>query len=112
MPPRYRTVPKERRTYKGRVFDSMREMKHWINLELLERSGEITNLEYQPKFPVLINGKAFCTFTGDASYFDKGGNWTVVDVKSTGTAKDAAYRLRKKAAELFHGIKVTEVIAR
>jgi hypothetical protein len=32
------------------------------------------------------------------------------EVKSTGSVKDAAYRLRKKAAELYHGVKITEFL--
>jgi hypothetical protein len=38
------------------------------------------------------------------------GKVIIEEVKSTGTMKDAAYRLRKKAAELYHGIEVTVYI--
>lgn len=106
---RFPVVPVERRTVDGRVFDSGREARRYAELRLLERAGHITHLECQPAFPVSINGQHFCRFTGDFSYFENGQR-VVEDVKSSGTAKDAAYRLRKKAAELFHGIKVREAL--
>jgi hypothetical protein len=77
---------------------------------LLERAGEITDLEIQPVFPVAIAGKPFCRYTADFSYRDRAGRFVVEDVKSSGTSKDAAYRLRKKAAELAYSITVTEVL--
>jgi len=106
---RFQVAPVEQRTHNGRVFASKREMARFVELELLERAGAISNLEYQPRFPVTINGQKFCTYTADAAYFENGER-VVEDSKSTGTAKDAAYKLRKKAAELFHGIKVLEII--
>ena len=83
----------------------------YAELKLLERAGEITNLELQPVFQTFIAGKPFCRFTADFSYWRNHGTERVVeDVKSSGTAKDAAYKLRRKAAELQFGVEVTEVI--
>jgi hypothetical protein len=107
---RYGVVSKERRTIDGQTFDSGREAKRYAELCLLERAGEITDLEIQPVFPVAIAGKPFCRYTADFSYRDRDGRFVVEDVKSSGTAKDAAYRLRKKAAELAYSITVTEVL--
>lgn len=106
---RFPVVPVERRTVDGIVFASGREAKRYAELKLLERAGEISRLELQPAFPVLIKGQTFCTYTADFSYFERG-YWIVEDVKSSGTAKDAAYRLRKKAAVLFHSITVREAM--
>ena len=61
---------------------------------------------------VEIGGKHFCTYTADFVYFDVAlGREVIEDSKSTGTAKDAAYRLRKKAAQLHHRINIDEVIS-
>jgi hypothetical protein len=111
MANRFQTSPAIARTVDGIIFDSKKEAHRYQELRLLERAGQIRNLKLQQKFPVEIKGKHFCNYTADFVYFDCKLYRTVVeDTKSTGTAKDAAYRLRKKAAELHHEIKVDEVI--
>lgn len=108
---RFQTSPAAARTIDGITFDSKKEAYRYQELRLLERAGQIRDLILQQKFPVDIGGKHFCNYTADFVYFDCLLDRTVVeDTKSTGTAKDAAYRLRKKAAELHHKIKVDEVI--
>jgi hypothetical protein len=108
---RFPVVDKARRTVNGIVFDSRKEAVRYSELLLLQRAGEITSLEPQVECKVVINRKHFCTFTVDFYYVDKRRNVAVYEeIKSSGTAKDAAYRLRRKAAELFHGIVVTELI--
>ena len=106
---RFKVSPVEERTLGGVVFASKKEMKRYAELRLLERAGEVQDLELQPEFRVSINGEHFCTYTADFSYIEKGQR-VIEELKSTGTAKDAAYRLRKKAAELFYGIKVKVII--
>ena len=109
---RFAVSAKEDRTIDGETFDSKREAARYTQLKLMQRAGLIEGLELQPFWIVEINGKRFCRFTADFSYFCKDRNRLVIeDVKSTGTAKDAAYRLRKKAAQLAFGIHVEEVIA-
>ena len=108
---RFPVAPKHERTLDGIVFASKAEMSRYSELKLLERSGEITKLELQPAFQTFIAGKPFCKFTADFSYWRNHGTERVIeDTKSTGTQKDAAYLLRKKACELQYGITVTEVI--
>ncbi|MBV8661470.1 MAG: DUF1064 domain-containing protein [Hyphomicrobiales bacterium] len=109
---RYAVVDKQARTVDGIVFDSGAEAKRYAELKLLERAGAIAGLELQPEFAIQINGKPFCKYAADFRYADaKTGRVVVEDVKSAPTAKDTAYRLRKKAAELFHNIVVEEVFA-
>ena len=83
-------------------------------LKLLERSGAIAGLRLHPAFSVEIAGYPYCTYTADFSYWQRQDGAqsvrVVEEIKSTGTAKDTAYRLRKKAAELYHRFQVTEVI--
>ena len=107
---RFSVVEPDRRTMDGKLFASKKEMLRYADLKMLERAKEISKLEMQPKFAVFINDKPFCTYTADFRYVDKNGEVVIEELKSTGTAKDAAYRLRKKAAELYHGIKVNVII--
>lgn len=106
---RFNVSPVEERTLGGVVFASKKEMKRYAELRLLERAGEIRGLELQPEFRVSINDQHYCTYTADFAYTEKGER-IIEELKSTGTAKDAAYRLRKKAAELFFKIKVKVII--
>ena len=111
MSARFPVSPTHARTLDGICFDSKREMMRYAELKLMERAGEITKLELQPAFQTFVAGKPFCRFTADFSYWRNNGTEQVVeDVKSSGTAKDAAYRLRKKAAELQYGFTVVEVV--
>ena len=107
---RFAVVSADRRTVDGITFDSAKEMKRYQQLKLLECANKISCLERQPKFRIEVNGKLICTYTADFAYFDESGRSIIEDAKSTGTAKDAAYRLRKKLAEAVYNIKVTEVI--
>ena len=51
-------------------FASKREGKRYAELKLLERAGQIRNLELQPKFPLIVNGVLVCTYIGDFAYFE------------------------------------------
>lgn len=106
---RFQVAPKEQRTVDGHVFDSKRESARYAKLKLEERAGLISHLELQPSWIVYINGQKLCRFRADFSYF-RNGVMVIEDTKSSGTAKDPAYRLRKKAAELAYNIQVTEVL--
>ena len=106
---RFSVAPIADRTMDGVVFASKKELKRYAELRLLQRAGEVQDLELQPEFRVSINGQHYCTYTADFAYTEKGER-VVEELKSTGTAKDAAYRLRKKAAELFYGIKIRVII--
>jgi hypothetical protein len=107
---RFQVAPKIERTVDGITFASKKEAARYGLLKLREKIGEIVDLKLQPKFPVDIGGERLCVYTADFSYYDRRlGRVVIEDSKSTGTAKDAAYRLRKKAAELAHGITVDEV---
>jgi hypothetical protein len=110
---RFRVSPKSERTLDNIVFASKREMMRYATLRLFEKAGKIRGLELQPEFQTFIAGKPFCRYTADFAYLvttkDGREEKVIEDVKSTGTAKDAAYRLRKKAAELQYGFTVHEV---
>lgn len=125
MPGRFRAEPV---VIDGQRFASKKEARRYGELRTLQLAGEIKNLTCHPAYPVAIAGFHFCTYTPDFRYEERqpvrrfsieaNGDpatliqWVPVieEIKSSGTRKDAAYRLRRKAAELFHGIKVVEVL--
>lgn len=109
---RYRVADKENRTMDGVVFDSKAEMGRYATLKLGVRAGMVKDLELQPEFPVDINGQRYCVYTADFRYRDDLGNIVVEEVKSEITQKEKDYRLRKKAAELYYGLKIREFVAR
>ena len=106
---RYNVSPVQERTLDGIVFASKKEMNRYAELKLSVRAGLISDLELQPEFKVSINNIHYCTYTADFKYI-KDGQCVIEELKSSGTVKDAAYRLRKKAAELFHGIKIEVIV--
>jgi hypothetical protein len=107
---RFPVAPPEQRTLDGILFASKGEMMRYAKLRQMQRAGMITNIELQPRYDIPINGEHFCTYTADFRYtVVASGEVVVEDFKSSGTRQDAAYKQRKKAAQLHHGIVVTEV---
>tara|TARA_R110002074_G_C12558458_1_gene667644 strand:- start:35418 stop:35774 length:357 start_codon:yes stop_codon:yes gene_type:complete len=105
----------------GVFFDSKKERDRYLQLKLLERAGEITDLTLQPKFwikigerPVLIRSAGYpngrrASYKADFSYYDKRAQKTIVeDVKSAGTRTEA-YALRRAIVETQYQIEVREV---
>ncbi len=93
---KYGVAKKEDRTADNIVFDSRREMLHYLNLRLLVRAGTITNLELQPSFPLIVNGQTICRYVADFRFSDLDGRDNIHDVKG---ARTALYILKYK---LFH----------
>jgi len=88
----------------GITFDSKAEAKRYRELKLLERAGEITHLELQPKFVLQPkfekNGVKYRTITYAADFmycdFASGGQVVVEDVKGMRTQQ---FELRRKLFE-------------
>lgn len=87
----------------GIVFDSKLEAKRYQELKLLERVGDIKDLQLQPSFDLIPsfkkNGKTFrkTTYKADFSYIDtKTGQMIVEDSKGFLTE---LYKLKKKLFE-------------
>ena len=83
------------------VFDSVKESKRYKELKLLERAGEITNLELQPRFLLQEgfkkNGKTFrkIEYIADFKYIENG-KTIVEDVKGMQTD---VFKLKHKLFE-------------
>ena len=60
---KYGVAKKADRTMDGITFDSKAEMKRYAELRLLERAGEVRDIELQPEFvlvePFIYRGKRF-----------------------------------------------------
>lgn len=91
------------------TYDSRKEARYCEALKLRERAGQISNLELQPKFDLMVNGTKVGTYKADASYHDKGGKLHVIDVKGGNATKTQLYRLKAKLMLACHGIEIEEV---
>jgi len=105
-------------TVDGIRFDSTREATRYRELRLLVAAGEITGLEQQPEFPLLVMERwrggppwieRYCgRYRADFRYVLPTGEIVIEDVKSAPT-KTTAYRLRKRIVEAIHGVTIREV---
>lgn len=115
---RYNSIFKENKyhnkkcEYKGMKFDSIKEMRYYAKLELLQRAGEITELKRQVEFVLLetfkLEDKTYrkTKYIADFTYKDKEGKYHVVDTKGI---KTDVYLLKKKLMAWKYGIEIEEV---
>ena len=103
----------------GVRFASKKEAARFLELRLLQKAGAIADLECQPVFPlhvlevwrsqVPVRITTIGKFTADFRYTNlTTGEIVIEDTKSEPT-KTEAYRLRKRLAEVIHGMTVTEL---
>ena len=101
----------------GIRFASKAEARRYGELKMLERAGEIRNLELQPKYDINVNGGPVrirsrgypngraVSYIGDFRYFS--GNETVVeDVKGMDTPVS---RLKRALVENIYSVRVAVV---
>lgn len=114
--------------FNGEKFDSRKELQRWLELRLLERSGQINGLKRQVKFELIpaqrepdktgkrggmIKGKTLeqsCDYYADFVYKDSQGNTVVEDVK--GYKQGGAYSvftIKRKLMLYKYGIKIREI---
>lgn len=115
-------------TKDGIVFDSVRECNRWTELKLLERAGQIQNLERQVKYVLIPAQREFCneTYTKgrkkgcfkpgkllekECSYiadfvYIQDGKPVVEDTKGFRTE---AYKIKRKLMLHVHGIRIKEI---
>lgn len=95
----------------GHKFPSKKEAGRYCQLRLLEKSGEITNLQMQIPFELQPhfrhNGKMIraIIYIADFVYFDKNGRMHIEDTKGF---KTDVYELKKKIM-LFKGYEIEEI---
>jgi hypothetical protein len=90
---KYNVSDKAKRTTDGIVFDSAAEMKRYADLKIMEYAGLISDLELQPRFPLLEKTPRTRrhVYTADFMYKERG-RTVVEDVKGYRTTD---YALRR-----------------
>lgn len=99
-------------------FDSKREARRYMDLWLMQRSGEITNLRTQVRYPLLPKQvhpdgtrERAIDYVADFVY-EQDGETVVEDSKGFRNTASAAYRvfvMKRKMMLYFHGVTVREV---
>ena len=110
--------------YDGIRFDSGKEMKRYMQLKLLQRAGEITDLQLQVKYELIPaqrepdtvgkrggvkQGRIIeypCSYVADFVYKDKAGSMVVEDTKGFKTPE---YIIKRKLMLQVHGIRIREI---
>ena len=91
-------------TIDGIIFDSKAEAKRYKVLKILERAGEIQNLELQPRYDLIINEIKVGFYKADFRYTEKG-KLIIEDVKGM---KTPIYNNKKKMIKAIYGIDILE----
>lgn len=89
----------------GRTFASKKEMRRYAQLKLLERAGEIENLELQPRF-VLIPKPNKISYYADFKYTENGKE-VIEDVKGYETQ---IFKLKHKMFKHFYPEKELRIV--
>lgn len=99
-------------TADGKRFASKKEYKRYQELQLLERAGEIKDLDFQKKFVLIPAQRKHgryereCSYIADFVYRTKEGELIVEDTKGVRT-KD--YIIKRKLMLWVHDIRIWEV---
>ena len=93
----------------GITFASKAEARRYGHLLLLQKIGEIADLEVQPRFPLVVNGTLVCTYVADYRYrVIATGEIVVEDVKGGPTATPL-FKLKAKLLKAIQGVSVVTV---
>lgn len=106
-------------TADGAEHDSKKEANRWLELNLLQRAGEIRDLQRQVPFelvPAMYEGEGknrrcverSVKYVADFVYTTKDGRRVVEDTKSPATRKNKDYIIKRKLMLWLRGIKVEE----
>jgi hypothetical protein len=94
----------KRTTVDGITFHSAGEARRYQELRLLEKAGEISDLELQPVFSLSVMGGEIGKYIADFQYWDtREGAQVVEDFKGFDTPLG---KWKRKHAERQHGISV------
>ena len=98
--------------YNGIKFASLKEMRYYQKLELLQKYGKISELKRQVEFVLLetfkLENKTYrkTKYIADFTYKTPDGKYHVVDTKGI---KTDVYLLKKKLMAWKYGIEIEEV---
>lgn len=89
----------------GMIFDSKKESAEWVKFCRMEAAGMISNLKRQTSLDFYVKGKKMFTYKPDMEYDAPDGHH-YVDVKSSATATNPIFRLKRKIIEAEYDIKI------
>ena len=90
----------------GIRFASKKEGARYLELRLLEKAGEISDLKLQPAIRCVVNGSIVCTYKADFFYIERKTFKEVYeDVKGM---RLALYVLKAKLVKACTGIEIKE----
>jgi hypothetical protein len=106
---KYRAVATE---VDGIRFHSKAEARRYSELKLLEKAGEVKELELQPKFQLYAPQRSgppekVSTYIADFRY--RRGPKGILVIEDVKGMRTPLYRLKKKWVEVQYGLKITEV---
>lgn len=88
----------------GNTCDSKLEAKHYNDLLLCQKQGEIKDLQFHPRFDAIVNNKKLGTIELDFKFYDNvQEQWRYVDSKGVYTTFS---KWKHKHLEAQEGIKV------
>lgn len=111
-------------TYNGMTFDSKKEYRRYCELEVMQRHGDISDLQTQVKFELIpsqrepdtigkrggiIKGRVIersVNYVADFVYKDRNGKTIVEDTKGMRTHD---YIIKRKLLLWVHGIQIKEI---
>ena len=88
----------------GIQFHSKAERGRYMDLRLLEKAGEIRELEMQVRFPLVVNDLLICDYIADFQYQGREG-LVIEDVKGFKTRE---YLMKKRLMLAIHGVEIKE----
>lgn len=84
-------------------FRSKKEAKRYIDLVLLQRAGEISNLQTQVRYPLTVRKMHVCDYIADFRYTTKDGKVIIEDAKGMRTQM---FNLKRKLFEAIYEQKI------
>jgi hypothetical protein len=93
-----------RTTLDGITFDSKREAAYYAELKLRERAGEVSEVELQPRFPLMVGSEVIGSYRADFKFWDNRENkQRVVDIKGV---EPKGFRRTLKHVRAQYGVEV------
>ena len=90
----------------GIVFASRSEARRYQELRLLQAAGEISGLELQVKYPLVVNGVKVADYVCDFRYYEDEGDTLIVEDRKG--MRTPVYKLKAKLMRAVHGIEIRE----
>jgi hypothetical protein len=89
----------------GIVFDSVGESKRYLELKVLERIGDISDLKLQQSHKLFVGDVLICTYRSDFEYLNKQGDVVIEDFKGVRTPE---YKIKRNLMLALKGVTIYE----